>query len=324
MLAFSRRQPLAPENIEVNALVTGMSEMLRRTLGETISIDSALSGGLWRTEVDPNQLESAILNLAINARDAMPKGGRITIKTANVTLDESYVEANPDARVGQYVMIDFTDTGEGMTPEVLGRVFEPFFTTKPPGAGTGLGLSQIYGFIRQSGGHISITSKPGVGTTVKLYLPRGEAVQGRAPAARPPAALDTRSRGECVLVVEDEDDVRQFAVDALDEAGYRVASAPDGPAALARLAEHADIALMISDVVLGGQLDGGQLRDAALKLRPGLPVLFMTGYTRDAIMHNGRLDVGVNLLAKPFTARALTQKVRQLLDARDSDQLELI
>ena len=324
MLAFSRRQPLAPENIEVNALVTGMSEMLRRTLGETISIDSALNGGLWRTEVDPNQLESAILNLAINARDAMPKGGRITIKTANVTLDEAYVEANPDARIGQYVMIDFTDTGEGMTAEVLGRVFEPFFTTKPPGAGTGLGLSQIYGFIRQSGGHISITSKPGVGTTVKLYLPRGEGAQGRAPAARPPASLDARSRGECVLVVEDEDDVRQFAVDALDEAGYRVASAPDGPAALARLAEHADIALMISDVVLGGQLDGGQLRDAALKLRPDLPVLFMTGYTRDALIHNGRLDDGVNLLAKPFTASALTQRVRQLLDARDSDQLELI
>jgi PAS domain S-box-containing protein len=324
MLAFSRRQPLAPENIEVNALVNAMSEMLRRTLGETIFIDSALSGGMWRTEVDPNQLESAILNLAINARDAMPKGGRITIATANARLDERYVETNPDARIGQYVMIAVTDTGEGMSPEVLGRVFEPFFTTKPPGAGTGLGLSQVYGFIQQSGGHISIHSEPGVGTKVKLYLPRSEAVQGPAPAPRSPAAFDARARGEFVLVVEDEDDVRQFAVDALDEAGYRVAAAADGPAALSLLAEQPDIDIMVSDVVLGGLLDGGQLRDAALKLRPGLPVLFMTGYTRDAIMHNGRLDVGVNLLTKPFAARDLTQKVRQLLDARDSDQLKLI
>ena len=323
LLAFSRRQPLAPETIEANSLVSAMSEILRRTLGEQIAVETVLAGGLWRTEADPNQLESAMLNLAINARDAMPTGGKITIETANSHLDASYVAEYPEARPGQYVMIAVADTGEGMSKEVLAKVFEPFFTTKPAGVGTGLGLSQVYGFIRQSGGHVAIESEPGAGTSVRLYLPRSHAV-AREPALRRPASDAARARGESVLVVEDEEEVRAFTVETLEEAGFQVFSAAEAGAALAELEAHPRISLLVSDVVLGGPMDGRALCDEALKRRPGLPVLFMTGYTRNAILHKGRLDDGVFLLPKPFTATVLTRKVRQLLDEHQDDQLKLL
>ncbi len=323
LLAFSRSQPLAPTTVEANGLVAGMSEILHRTLGETVSVETVLAAGLWRTQVDPNQLENAILNLAINARDAMPDGGMLTIETANAHLDDSYVAANPEATAGQYVLIAVTDTGEGMSPEVKHKVFEPFFTTKPVGVGTGLGLSQVYGFIKQSGGHVAIYSEVGVGTTVKLYLPRTLSVLDREAGHRSPAVAHG-GRGECILVVEDEDGVRSFVVETLEDAGYKVFAAADGATALAELNARREIDLLVTDVVLGGSVNGRELHDEALKHRLGLPVLFMTGYTRNAIIHNGRLDEGVHLLTKPFTAGVLLRKVRQMLDARDDVQLKLI
>ncbi len=323
LLAFSRSQPLAPAIVEPNGLVAGMSEILHRTLGEAVSVETVLAGGLWRTQVDPNQLENAILNLAINARDAMPGGGMLTIETANAHLDDSYVAANPEATAGQYVMVAVTDTGEGMSADIRNQVFEPFFTTKPVGVGTGLGLSQVYGFIKQSGGHVAIYSEIGVGTTVKLYLPRTQSVLDRETGPRPQAAAEG-GRGETILVVEDEEGVRSFVVEALEDAGYKVFAAHDGPTALADIVARREIDLLVSDIVLGGAINGKQLHDEALKHRHGLPVLFMTGYTRNAIIHNGRLDEGVNLLTKPFTAGVLLRKVRQMLDERDDAQLKLL
>ena len=324
LLAFSRRQPLAPAVVDANGLVSGMSEILHRTLGETIAVQTVLAAGLWRTQVDPNQLENAILNLAINARDAMASGGKLTIETANAHLDETYVSANPEAAAGQYVQVAVTDTGEGMSPEVARRAFEPFFTTKPAGIGTGLGLSQVYGFLKQSGGHIAIYSEASVGTAIKLYLPRCLATPQIEGAARKPAPVEARANGETVLVVEDEDGVRAFVVEALEDAGYQVYAAADGATALEVLKAHSSIDLMVSDVVLGGALNGRELRDEAMKFRPGLPVLYITGYTRNAILHNGRLDEGVSLLTKPFTASDLLSKMRKMLDARDVDQLKLL
>jgi PAS domain S-box-containing protein len=324
LLAFSRRQPLAPTVIDVNGLVVGMTEILHRSLGETIAVETALAGGLWRTQADPNQLENAILNLAINARDAMPSGGKLIIETANSHLDDSYVSANPGAMPGEYVQVAVTDTGEGMSPDVVSRAFEPFFTTKPAGVGTGLGLSQVYGFLKQSGGHISISSEAGVGTTIKLFLPRSFAAPESEAAAWRPAPVEAKARGESVLVVEDENGVRDFVIEALEDAGYRVYAAAEGAAALTELKAHPDIDLMVSDVVLGGLLDGRQLRDEAMKLRPDLPVLYITGYTRNAILHDGRLDEGVQLLTKPFTASDLLGKLRKMLDARDVAQLKLL
>ena len=316
LLAFSRRQPLEPRAIEPNRLVSGMSELLARTLGEEVAIETVLAAGLWRTQADPNQLENALLNLAVNARDAMPGGGRLTIETANVHLDDAYAEAQVEVASGQYVMFAVTDTGTGMAPEVRARVFEPFFTTKPVGQGTGLGLAQVYGFAKQSGGHVSIYSEPGEGTTVKLYLPRQ-----MGPTLPPPTpdlvALPEdggRGRGETVLVVEDEAAVRAFTVEVLEGLGYRVLAAEDAASGLALLARVPGVSLLLTDVVLAGGVNGRQLADEAVQRDPGLRVLYMTGYTRNAIIHHGRLDPGVHLIGKPFTIATLGRKVRQVLD----------
>ncbi len=317
LLAFSRQQPLQPVRIEANHLVAGMSDLLRRTLGEAVAVETVLAGGLWPTLADPNQLESAILNLAVNARDAMPEGGRLTIETANSSLDEAYARANTDVAAGQYVLIAVSDTGSGMAPEILAQVFEPFFTTKALGKGTGLGLSQVYGFAKQSGGHVAVYSEVGHGSTFKLYLPRTRAAAS-APAAssREPTALPERRSGGTLLVVEDEPMVRRLSVAALEDAGYRVLQAGDGAGGLDLVRGHPDIALLFTDVVLGGPMNGRVLADAVLKERPDMPVLFTTGYTRNAIIHHGRLDEGVNFIGKPFTSADLVDKVSVLLGDR--------
>jgi PAS domain S-box-containing protein len=312
LLAFSRRQPLEPKAMSVNRLITNMSEMLRRTLGEAIAIETVLAGSIWLTFTDSNELESALLNLAINARDAMPDGGRLTIEAANVFLDEAYA-AETDIPPGQYVGIFVSDTGVGMTAEVAARAFEPFFTTKEPGQGTGLGLSQVYGFIKQSGGHVKIYSEVGSGTTVKLYLPRhfSSEVDARAETAAPEIP---RGRGEAILVVEDDADVRSATLDMLRELRYSVFEAGDGAAALRVLDAHPEIALLFTDVGLPGGVNGRQLADEARRRRARLKVLFTSGYARNAIVHHGRLDPGVELLAKPFSYAALAARVRRLID----------
>jgi PAS domain S-box-containing protein len=315
LLAFSRRQPLEPVAVDLGRLLTGMSELLRRTLGEQIAIENVLAGNLWRVLVDPNQLEISILNLAVNARDAMPDGGRLTIETANVYLDEGYAASQAEVVPGQYVVISVTDTGAGMSRDVLARVFEPFFTTKEVGHGTGLGLPQVYGFVKQSGGHVKIYSEVGEGTTVKLYLPRLHSEDvATAAAPEPEAAAPRSSGGQTVLVVEDEDDVRAYSTSILRELGYRVLEAPNGPAGLQLLAEHPETVLLFTDVGLPGGMNGRQLADAARRARPDLKVLFTTGYARNAIVHDGRLDPGVVLLPKPFTYAAVAAKLSDMLD----------
>jgi signal transduction histidine kinase len=311
LLAFARQQPLEPAALEANRLVAGMSDLLRRSLGETINLETVLAGGLWRIHVDPNQLESAIVNLAVNSRDAMPNGGKLTIETANAYLDDEY-SAHEGLPMGQYVLIAVTDTGAGMTPEVAGKVLDPFFTTKKPGSGTGLGLSQVYGFVKQSGGHVKIYSEIGQGTSVKIYLPRYfgevralEAVQARAPLPRNDGSVT-------VLVAEDEEGVRAHAVDALEELGYTVLSAGTGKAAIELFANHPEIGLLFTDVVIP-DMNGRQLAQEAQLRLPGLKVLFTTGYTRNAIVHNGMLDPDVSLLTKPFTLEQLARKIAEVL-----------
>jgi PAS domain S-box-containing protein len=314
LLAFSRRQPLEPRSVVVNTLIAGMSEMLRRTLGESIAIEAVLAGGVWPIFADGNQLESALLNLAINARDAMPDGGKLTIECANVHLDDDYA-ASAEIAPGQYVVISVSDTGIGMTPETVSKAFDPFFTTKEIGQGTGLGLSQVYGFIKQSSGHVKIYSELGLGTTVKLYLPRY--FSSDSPAEISEAARSVaRGAGETILVVDDETDVRSLAVEILLELGYVVLDAPDGPAALRILDAHREIELLLTDVGLPGGMNGRQLADEAKRRRARLKVLFTSGYARNAIVHHGRLDPGVELLAKPFTYATLAARVRRILDAR--------
>ncbi len=311
LLAFSRLQPLDPKPTDVNACVTGMSEILRRSLGETVVIETVLGGGLWRAFVDAPQLESAILNLAVNARDAMPGGGKLTLETANAALDQAYADANLEVTPGQYVQVSVTDTGTGMAQSVIDKAFDPFFTTKAVGEGTGLGLSQVHGFLKQSRGHIKIYSEVGVGTTVKLYLPRDAGGQAAEPAAQPAAGRDIKGRFT-VLVVEDDAGVRTVAVGAARELGFTVVEADSAAAALERLAETPDIALMLTDVIMP-VMDGRRLVDAALAVRPDLKVLYMTGYTRNAIVHNGVLDAGTRLITKPFTVEQLDRELRLAL-----------
>jgi CheY-like chemotaxis protein len=290
-----------------------MSELLRRTLGESVALETVLAGGLWRTIADTNQLENVLLNLAVNARDAMPAGGRLTIETANTYLDDAYAAEHEDVAAGQYVMIAVSDTGTGMDRETLSRVFEPFFTTKEVGQGTGLGLSQVYGFIKQSNGHVKLYSELGHGTAVKLYLPR-------LTADRPEEAVDevtevvALGRGETILVVEDEAAVREHAVASLRELGYRVLSAGDGAGALRLLARDARIDLLFTDIGLPGGMTGRQLAEAARERRPDLKVVYTTGYARNAIVHGGVLDSGMELLPKPFSYAALASKIRAMLD----------
>jgi signal transduction histidine kinase/CheY-like chemotaxis protein len=317
LLAFSRRQPLDPKPIDVNSLVQGSSDLMHRTLGETIAIETVLGAGLWRVEVDPNELEAALLNLAVNARDAMPEGGKLTIETVNTHIDQAYAASHTEVLTGQYVAICISDTGVGMTVATVNQAFEPFFTTKPVGKGTGLGLSQVYGFVKQSGGHVKIYSEVGQGTTVKLYLPRllTEPVAIESLESTLPAEGSTE---ETILVVEDDDDVRANSVESLREIGYRVIEAHDGPSALRLLERQMRVDLLFSDVVLPGGLTGAQVSAQARAMRPDLKVLFTTGYARNAIIHHGRLDKGVHLITKPFTLNDLAAKVRDVLDAPDT------
>jgi signal transduction histidine kinase len=314
LLAFARRQPLEPTRIDVNRLVAGLSELLRRTLGESIEVETVQAGGLWPIFADANQLESALVNLAVNARDAMKGGGKLTIETANAYLDEAYVRSAGDVEPGQYVLVAVTDTGAGMSEEVLASAFEPFFTTKGIGQGTGLGLSQVYGFIKQSGGHVRIYSELGEGTTVKLYLPRLIAADADRGSDTPQQVLPKARHAELILVVEDEERVRTLTVEMLRELGYIVLAAADGHAALELIDAEPRILLLFTDVGLPGGINGRQLADEALKRRPGLKVLFTSGYTRNAIVHGGRLDAGVSLIGKPFTYSALAEKIREVID----------
>ena len=313
LLAFARRQPLDPKPLDANRLIAGMSDLLRRTLGEDLEAETVLAGGLWLVFADANQLEHSLLNLAINARDAMARGGKLTVETANTFLDETYAATREEVAAGQYVVISVSDTGSGMSAEVRDKAFEPFFTTKETGQGTGLGLSQVYGFIKQSGGHCAIYSEPGQGTTVRLYLPRhlGQVETATEPVLPRAAA----SRGEAILLVEDDADVRTFASDLLHELGYDVVAAETGVEGLGLLEEHPEVRLLFTDVALPGGMTGRQLADEAVRRRPGLKVLYMTGYARNAIVHQGRLDPGVELIVKPFTSAALASRIRQLLDS---------
>jgi PAS domain S-box-containing protein len=317
LLAFSRRQPLDPRPIDVNLLVGGMSEMIHRVLGETVAVETVRGAGLWMTEADPNELEAAILNLAVNARDAMRGGGQLTIETANTHIDSTYSAHHAEVKPGQYIVISISDTGSGMDAETVAHAFEPFFTTKPVGEGTGLGLSQVYGFVKQSGGHVKIYSELGQGTTVKIYLPRLAREQDEADVEDlfPPEG----GKDETILVVEDDEGVRVTSVEALRELGYRVIDVHDGPSAL-RLVEHEpNIALMFTDVVLPGGMSGAVLANAVRERHPNIKILFTTGYARNAIIHQGRLDKGVHLLTKPFTFAQLAGKVRDVLDGMGRD-----
>jgi PAS domain S-box-containing protein len=313
LLAFSRRQPLNPKPIDVNALISGMSDLLHRTLGETIEVLSVQGAGVWRAEADPTELESAVLNLALNARDAMPDGGRLTIETTNADIDHSYSATHAEVTPGQYVAISVSDTGVGMSAETISRAFEPFYTTKPVGEGTGLGLSQVYGFVKQSGGHVKIYSEPGQGTSVKIYLPRLKRAIPIEPLGKEAAAPEAAAE-ETILVVEDDDDVRAYTVEALRELGYRVIEAHDGPSALRLLERQFRLDLLFTDVVLPGGMTGAQVAAQARGAKPDLKVLFTTGYARNAIVHHGRLDPGVQLITKPFTLANLAARVRDVLD----------
>ncbi len=320
LLAFSRQQPLAPLAVDANKLVSGMSELLRRTIGEQIRVETVLAGGLWQAYADAAQLEHCLVNLAVNARDAMPEGGRLTIETANAELDFRYANQHEDVEEGQYVLICVSDTGVGMPPEVIDRAFDPFYTTKGVGKGTGLGLSQVYGFIKQSGGHVKIYSEIGQGTTVKLYLPRH--VAQPVPRARADQESVTPPAGQIetiILVVEDEAAVRHMTVDALRELGYTVIQASDANQAWEQLAVQPRIDLLFTDIVMP-DTNGRVLADKATELRPDLKVLYTTGYTRNAVVHNGMLDAGVAFLPKPFTLEQLALKVREVLDGRGSNR----
>ena len=317
LLAFSRQSPLRPAMVDLNACITGMSDLIRRTLGENIVIDTVLADDLRRAELDSSQVESAILNLCVNARDAMPQGGKLTIASANIELGEADPAVVQGAMgVGGAIMITVTDTGIGIAPELLGRVFEPFFTTKPVGKGTGLGLSQLYGFVRQSGGHVDLSSVVGQGTSIRLTFPPAPAA---AMTEEPPRAGSdgclARARGQTILVIEDEALVREITTAALEDAGYTVLSAEDGPTGLALLDGHPEIELLFTDIVLTGPINGRQVAAEALARRPGLRVLYTTGYSRNAIIHDGRLDDDVTLLPKPFRTGELLQAIGRMLES---------
>ncbi|HEY5964887.1 MAG TPA: ATP-binding protein [Xanthobacteraceae bacterium] len=315
LLAFSRQQALAPEIIDGNKLIAGMDEILRRTIPESIQIETVLAGGLWRAFADAPGLENAIINLAVNARDAMPNGGKLTIETANAALDDAYAATKLDVKAGQYVMVAVADTGSGMPPDVIARAIDPFFTTKPAGQGTGLGLSQVHGFIKQSGGHIAIYSEPGHGTTVKLYLPRHFGPdEGAARRTIRGSDVPLSEHHETVLLVEDDADVRRLTIDMLQELGYATLEADNAERALAQLDAHPDIVLMVTDVVMPG-MNGRLLANEVRKRRPGLPVLFTTGYTRNAIVHHGVLDPDVHVIIKPYTLETLALNVRERLQS---------
>jgi PAS domain S-box-containing protein len=310
LLAFGRRQALEPRVVNISRLVAGMDELLRRALGETIEIETIGAGGLWNTLIDPANLENAIVNLAINARDAMDGSGKLTIEVGNVSLDDAYAKAQSEVTPGQYVMLAVTDTGSGMTAEIAAQAFEPFFSTKPEGQGTGLGLSMVYGFVKQSHGHIKIYSEVGHGTTVKLYLPR---THQKEDALNVPEQEAVTGGTETILVAEDDDEVRATAVEMLADLGYRVYKARDAVSALSVIEKGHAIDLLFTDVVMPGELKSPELARKARERLPEIAVLFTSGYTENAIVHGGRLDAGVDLLPKPYTRDALARKIRQVL-----------
>jgi signal transduction histidine kinase len=319
LLAFSRRQTLEPAALDLNRLISGMSDLLRRTLGEKINVETIMAGGLWLTFADANQIENALINICINARDAMPDGGRLTIETGNAYLDEAYTRRFGDVTPGQYVVLGVADSGTGISPDILDRVFEPFFTTKSRGEGSGLGLAMVHGFVKQSGGHIRIYSEVAHGTTVKIYLPRLMRTEQMAATPLPKSGNDGSTpravREETILVVEDNEGVREYATSSLEELGYKVLAAGDATEATRMLENAHRIDLLFTDVIL----PSGSARDLAdnvLERHPTLPVLFTTGYTRNAIIHQGRLDAGVQLITKPYSQQGLAQKIRELLDAK--------
>jgi CheY-like chemotaxis protein len=310
LLAFARRQALEPKNVRPGELVDGMRTLLRRTLGEIIELSIVHAPDVAMVSVDPAQFESALLNLCINARDSMPGGGRLIIETSNVVLDEHYAEQRVDVAPGRYVRISVSDTGTGMSPEDAARAFDPFFTTKPRGKGTGLGLSMVYGFTKQSGGHVAIYSELGHGTVVTLYLPQVESMAEPEPPAEPEQA----SRGgERILLVEDDDLVREHALRLLQGMGYEVTAATNGPEALDLLRKGVPCDLLFTDVIMPGGMTGPKLAEAARTLRSGLRVLYTSGYTENAIVHHGRVDPGVNLLHKPYRRPELAAKIRAAL-----------
>jgi signal transduction histidine kinase/CheY-like chemotaxis protein len=317
LLAFSRQQPLSPAVTDVNALVSHLGELFRRTLGGNIKLECVMAGGLWRSKVDPGQLENAILNLVVNGRDAMQQGGKLTIETQNAFLDDAYAVAHADVSPGQYVLIAVTDTGTGMSADVANQAFEPFFTTKGDREGTGLGLSQVYGFVKQSGGHVKIYSEVGQGTTVKVYFPRHTAESAPASVAADSetggASIPRGSFTEIILVVDDDDAVREIHTMMLGELGYTVRSADGGAEALALLESQGAVDLLFTDVVMP-EMDGRRLAERAIKLIPNLKVLYTTGYTPNAVVHNGVIDHGVDLLPKPFSFPQLARKIRTVLD----------
>jgi CheY-like chemotaxis protein len=313
LLAFARKQPLSPAPIELSATFPELLPLLRRTLGEHIEVRFVDTAGLWPAMADPAQLESAVLNLALNARDAMPGGGRLTIELANMVLDEEYARAHAEVTPGDYVMVAVSDTGHGMTPDIVARVFEPFFTTKTEGRGTGLGLAMVFGFVKQSGGHVKVYSEPGEGTAVKIYLPR--AVGGQAASIQRSSAPTELPRGSAtILLVEDEAAVREVAAAILRNLGYRVLEAQDGDEGLLVFGAHAaEVDLLLTDVVLPGKVRGRELSERITAMRPAVKVLYMSGYTENSIMHHGRLDDGVQLLGKPFKREQLARKVAEVL-----------
>ncbi len=312
LLAFSRKQMLAPEVIDLNGHIIGMTDLMRRTLGETIEIDVMSGDDLWKCKVDPGQFENVVLNLAINARDAMRKGGRLTIKTENIHLDDSCPATLEGLSVGDYVMVSVSDTGTGMSADIADRAFEPFFTTKKVGEGSGLGLSMVFGFIKQSGGHVSIASKEGAGTTLELYLPRS--VGTNQPAWQTLDAGEPVSRGERILVVEDDAEVRALVINILGGLGYDVVEAGDGREAITALQRTPAIDLLFTDVVLPGGLSGADIAVEATRRVPGIKVLYASGYADDNLVQDGNLDAGVQFINKPFHKADLAQKVRAVLD----------
>jgi PAS domain S-box-containing protein len=314
LLAFSRQQPLDPKPVDANKLLQNMRDLVRQAVGESVAVETVFSSGLWTVLADVNQLETAILNLILNSRDAMERSGKLTLETANALLDETYAAAHQEVKGGQYVMIAVSDTGKGMAKNVMDRAFEPFFTTKSPGEGTGLGLSQVFGFVKQSGGHVKIYSELGQGTTVKLYLPRLRSAEA-TDFAEAVEATPAHARNETILLVEDHEDTRISTADMLRALGYSVAEAADGASALRALEQLGQIDLLFTDVGLPGDLNGRQLADEAVRRQPGLRVLYTTGYARNAIIHHGRLDSGVQLLPKPFTQPELARRVRHALES---------
>ena len=316
LLAFSRKQVLQPQSVDFNKLVPRAIDLFHRALGETTEIETVLAGGLWKTMVDPGQLEHALLNLAVNARDAMPDGGRLTIETANARLDEEYRQLNRYARPGAYVMLAVSDTGTGMAQDVAARAFEPFFTTKDVGKGSGLGLSMVYGFVKQSGGHVKIYSEVGRGTTIKLYFPRAR--EHATPIFERPLGIAPPGQ-RSILLVEDDPDVRRLSVDTLTDNGYRVIEAANGHAALEILKDGAEIDLLFTDLVLPGGVDGVDLAKQARGMSPKIKVLYTTGYGYNAAKRNNGFEDGSEVLAKPYRKAELIRKIREIL-GRSADQ----